>query len=482
MTSNKSDLSANFQIAILIEDIVEAKAISDGLREMGIFAHYYQQLDELWVSLNTYTPDLCIVDVKMMSQGTLLFKQHPKVKSNELKYSFYYKDSTKVLLNSTHGLNHYGLLRAEVDIVDQLRSVLRRRNEELKLLEQNQIMEKRVDRLKLRGLRLTEAQEKNHLVQSQHHQVKKLIAAFGSTKTPNEFLNRVIHFFNEWEDCEAFGIYHLNSTNQKMIAPKARKKKYKVLPDLWLSSENDHGISNYACEMAYDVCYGLISDDIMSLRVFGTEMNPDVLIIGQFNQKNLKFFEWDLLENKLNSEYRKSLINFYREEQKSSHQQDIFETFQLMDDIQYYQAETDYKFVLVDFSKLMSAVSTHLDNRFHWKSFAKEFIAEMTEALSGDFRVSNYGTDFFVVSLEKENIETEYHKLKEYVADFQVWRYFEDNTIMLASDIAGTIRFVAPAAVNVMRQAKDSFSYVMEGEDFIPAQTSQAKLIRPLEI
>ena len=101
MSSQKSDLASDFQIAILIEDIVEAKSISDGLREIGIFAHYYQHLDDLWVSLNTYTPDLCIVDVKMMSQGTLLFKQHPKVKNNSLKYAFYYKDSTKVLLIST---------------------------------------------------------------------------------------------------------------------------------------------------------------------------------------------------------------------------------------------------------------------------------------------------------------------------------------------------------------------------------------------
>ena len=87
---NKAQVNKEFQIALLMEDVVEAKAISDSLREIGIFAHYYSDLDELWVSLNTYTPDLCIVDVKKMSQGTLLFKNHSKVKSNTLKYCFYY--------------------------------------------------------------------------------------------------------------------------------------------------------------------------------------------------------------------------------------------------------------------------------------------------------------------------------------------------------------------------------------------------------
>lgn len=466
-------MASDFQIAILIEDIVEAKSISDGLREIGIFAHYYQHLDDLWVSLNTYTPDLCIVDVKMMSQGTLLFKQHPKVKGNTLKYAFYYKESTKVLLNSTHGLNHYGLVRAEVNIVDQLKSILRRRNEELKLQEQTEFMEKRVERLKLRGQRLTEAQEKNHHLRTQHDNVKKLIKNFGTVKTPSEFLNRVIHFFNEWDDCLNFGVYHLNSTNQKLIAPKAQRLKYKILPDLWLSSENDNGISNYAGEMAYDVCYGLISDDIMALRIFGTERNPDVLVMGEFDQDKLKDFEWELLENKLNSEYRKSLINFYRNDQRSTHQEDIFETFQLMDDIQYYQVETDYKFALVDFSNLMQSVSSNLDNRFHWKSFHKELVAELSEILSGNFKVSHYGAEYFIVSLEKENIETEYHKLKEFVADFQVWRYFEDTTVMLSGDIVGSIRFVAPAAVNVMRQSRDSFAYTMEGADLFDTQAQR---------
>ena len=189
--------TSDFQVAILIEDIAEAKLISDGLREIGIFAHYYNELDDLWVSLNTYTPDLCIVDVKKMSEGTLLFKDHMKVKANELKYCFYYKDSTKVLLKSTYGLNHYGLVRAELNLTDQLKSVLRRRNEELRLIEKNDVMEQRIERLKLRGKRLTEAQEQSHILNVQHEKVKKLMRNFGAVSSPNEYIQRLISFFND---------------------------------------------------------------------------------------------------------------------------------------------------------------------------------------------------------------------------------------------------------------------------------------------
>ena len=83
----KTSGTKDFQIALLMDDISEAKALSDELREIGLFAHFYQTLDELWVSLNTYTPDLCIVDVKKMSQGQLLFKQHKKVKNNSSNFA-----------------------------------------------------------------------------------------------------------------------------------------------------------------------------------------------------------------------------------------------------------------------------------------------------------------------------------------------------------------------------------------------------------
>jgi hypothetical protein len=459
------EATAEFQVAILIEDISEAKIISDGLREVGIFAHYYTELNDLWVALGQYTPDLCIVDVKMMSQGTLLFKHHAKVKSNQLKYCFYYKESTKVLLNSTHGMNHYGLIRAEVSITDQLKSVLRRRDEELRLIEENETMEKRVERLKLRGKRLVEAHEANHEERTQHNKLRDLIKNFGTVKTPNDYLNRVISFFNDWDECINFGMYHLNSTNQKLIAPKAKKTNYRILPDLWLASECTEGISDYAADMAYDVSYGLIDDDLLTLKIYGVNDNPDILIIGHFDQKNLAAFEWDLLETKLNSEYRKSLIHFHTRHKTEKFEENIYSTFQHMDDIQYHQVQSDYKFVMVDFSRLIDFISTNLENRFHWRAFYREFTSELSDVLSKNFKVSSYDSGHFIVSLDKTNIEIEFQKLKLYVDEFQVWRYFEDTTIMLSGDMAPAMKFIAPSSVNVIRQAKDKFSPLMEKQD-----------------
>lgn len=467
----------DFQVALLMEDVTEAKAISDGLREIGIFAHYYQDLDELWVSLNSYTPDLCIVDVKRMSQGTLLFKQHLKVKNHSLKFAFYYKDSTQMLLNSTFGLNHYGFIRAELNIQDQLKSILHRRNEELKLIEQIETLDGRVERLKSRSSRLTVQQEKDSFTISQSEKVNKFISDFGRVDSVENFINRSISSFSEMDGCIDFGIYKLNSTNQKLVSPKAKKMKYRNLPDLWLSSVCNEGITNYAIEMAYDVCYGLMDDELTALRIQGTFNNPDLLIIGNFDQEKTKNYNWNAIETKLNSEYRRAVAISNTSPEKASHHDSIFETFKTLDNIQFHQSDSKHRHVLIDFSSLVTLVKQRSSNRFHWDAFAKEFNAELSDSLHGDFRISNYGVECFVVSIEKKYIESDFHKVKEFVGGFQFWRYFEDSSLVVSSDLAPDVRLIAPSSVNIIRQAQDGFNDIMETPSVIkPSKRRQIEV------
>ena len=144
----------NFEVALLIEDIHEAKEVSDALRELGIYAHYYSDLDEFWVAANAETPEFLIIDVKRMSQGSLLFKNHPKVKNNTLRFSFYYSKSSQILVNSTFGLSHYGLITSELDMVGQIRSVLTKRGQEIEALQEKQKLEQRIERLQNRSNRV----------------------------------------------------------------------------------------------------------------------------------------------------------------------------------------------------------------------------------------------------------------------------------------------------------------------------------------
>ena len=456
-----SAVAADFQVAILMNEIDEAKKVSDELREIGIFAHYYHSLDEMWLSLNTSTPDLCIVDVKLMSQGTLLFKNHPKVKSSELKYCFYYKESTKMLLNSTYGLNHYGLIRSEISIKDQLKSALRRRNDELRLQSEREELSTRLERLRVRSKRLSEVHDADHAKQLQHDKALELIKNFGRTNSPNEFMTRVVSMLESWEDCNKFGIYHLNKTGQKLISPNAKTTKYQHLPDLWLAAECEDGINEYAKAMAYDVTFGLLEGDITNISIRGNKSNPDIIILADFDKEKLSHFEWKLLETKLESEYRSTLIEFYKRDTHQTFEENIFNTFKRMDDIQFHQVEAEHKFVMVDFSRLTHFLGTQLDNRFHWATFHKEFTSELAEILNSKVKVSTLSFDKFVVSLDKYSLDLEFQKLKVFVEDFEAWRYFEDTTVMFANDMQPKLKFINPSSINTIRLSSDYFAEVM---------------------
>lgn len=463
MQAMDTDNSKNeIQVAILIEDIAQAKILSDGLREMGIFAHYYNALDEFWISLNTYTPELAIVDVKLMSQGNLLFRNHPKVKNEELKFCFFYKDSTKALANSTYGLNHFGLIRSDISVSDQIKPILRRINTELYLTEQNEIMSGRIERLKVHSQRLSEDQEKSHNTIKSFEQVKNLMQRFGNVKNKSDFLARSIYFFNEWEDCIKFGVYYINNTSQKLISPKANKPKYKVMPDLWLANECRNGISEYALEMAFDVSYGLIDEKVIGIKVSGGHENPDVIILARFNDSMVSHFDWELLELKLNSEYRRAMTIENSELATQTIDRDFYKVFQEMDDIQYHQVQTSSKFLHIDFSNLMNHIETNLENRFQWRSFSIDLNFEMAYLLGNQECLTSVAPGHFIVKLRKESIEVEYQKVQNYFSELELWRYFEDSTVMLSANIAPTMNFIAPSAVNTMKQMKDHFDQKMQ--------------------
>jgi hypothetical protein len=85
-------------VALLMDDLASAKDIASALRQQNILAHYYQSLEEFWVATSIQAPDLAIVDVTKMSQGSIQFRTHPKVVDKTLTYAFFSKDSTKILL------------------------------------------------------------------------------------------------------------------------------------------------------------------------------------------------------------------------------------------------------------------------------------------------------------------------------------------------------------------------------------------------
>ena len=144
----------DFSVAVLMDDLGTAKEISQALRHNDIFAHVYHNLEEYWVGSKLQQPDLTIIDVTKMSFGSIQFKNHPRVMDKTLKYAFFSKDSTKILLQSTIGLAPIGFLHADSTLPAQISTkIMALKNENQKNAELLELKNK-AERLSARSQRL----------------------------------------------------------------------------------------------------------------------------------------------------------------------------------------------------------------------------------------------------------------------------------------------------------------------------------------
>ena len=410
---------SEFQVAILIDDIKSAKTLSDCFRAMGIYAHYYEDINDLWLALNESTPDMCIVDVALMASSEIQFKNHPKISTNEIEYSFFYEESSQFLLKSVAGLNHIGLLHKEADLDEQVKTLIGRKNKQTRMNLENEELKQRIERLKLRSSRLTSAQDDIELRIEQEDKLNSLIQGFGTVDTPREFLKRVVSSLSAFDDCEQFGIYHLNESGDKLISPIASKEKYIQLPELRLSTKCTRGIDQYAQDMGHDICYNKIEKELTLIQILGVNDAPDIILYGVFSHEKLNGFNWEQFETKLSSEYRKSLINLVNNQKSINTSEDSFSILQYMDNIQYHKVKSDYKFALVSFIGITSELRKNLENRFNWSTFQTEFYQDLKSMLNENFKVSSITPSDFVICLDRQEVDTEYQKLKAIVSEFE---------------------------------------------------------------
>lgn len=447
---NETESTQKFEVALLIESLEEGREISDALRELGIYAHYYGDLDEFWVAANTETPDFLIIDVKKMSQGATLFKNHPKVKNGSMKFAFYYSEATKVLVNSTFQFNHYGLIQKEINLVGQLKGALRRRNEELHLESETEKLQERILRLQRRSNRILQDSQDNFNFQNQFSTLVEVTNRIGKPTSRKDYLNNLMSVLSEWEDCKAYGVYTLNQTNQKLVAPRTIKPGYEALPELWLTRPAEEGIDAYAQEMACEVAFDVFDNDARAINIIGTRNNPEIIVIAKFNEEALTGFPWELFEERLSSSFAR--MSFAKTApDKSTHMINLYEGFSYLDDVHFHQANGEHKLADVDFSRLIQVVKEKRGNRFYWKAFNVDFTARLEETLSGDFKMANYGAQSFLIFIDKKHLEADYQKLKAMVEDFEYWRYFQDTSMVMTQRMYPELRLLAPSSLNYIR-------------------------------
>lgn len=444
-------------VAILMDDLASAKEIAAALRQVNILAHHYESLDEFWVATNMQTPDLTIVDVTKMSQGSVQFRAHPKVVSKSLAYAFFSKDSTKILLQSTFGLNPIGYLHSDASLNAQVISLVTRRWNEIQLQKEKEELEMRIQRLQARSQRLISERSQAEEFRAHFEFIRNLCAEIETDSVRQDFTHSLISKLEKWEAIDGYGLYELNQSGQKLISPELSKKKFHPFPSLWLGQVNEQGIESFAQDMAVQVANDLFELEPVMVRIHSGAANPDILLFVSFREERMVNFPWDVLESMLSSSYRK--LRLYQQmPQYSSQFLPMWEALDDMDRMQKSGVEADTRIISLSLIPLTDVAKKRINNKFYWSSFFNDFFLQLSGRLQKSTKLSLFGPWHVMFFIPKENVEAETIMLQSFVKQFSYWKFFEDNSQILSEDMLPVLKLIPPSSSHYLRIFEKEFS------------------------
>lgn len=429
-------------VALLLSDLNEVKEISTVFKKLGIIPHFYEDLKTFWSGTLERVPALCIVDVKKMSEGSLVLRDHPAVQAEEMPLLFYYTDKSEPLLVSTHQFYHLGVLKQSSHYEGPLKAILKRLNK-LTSLEQHYLSQKMIttaQKEQIERLELTLRLDK----QSDNYQsmVKSVCLEFEKYRHEADFFKAIEKVFHDIDEIEEFAFLELSFNGQKLISPISHIQKFRNIPSLWLGQACIHGIELFAQNMATTVAVDIMGGDLVSLFIKGTELKPDkILFVKSRNETFFNNFDWNMLEAYLNGYYAtfKNRLNAPVDTTKKLGSP--FEAMSYLDQFLFglsaseaavQKSNQDMRLVDLDLSSLLQVVLRKSANRFYWNRFSVEFINKLEIQSRIDFRYFDFGVGNIGFLVKASDLDLFFDQLKEFSNRFQYWKYFEDSEGVLA--------------------------------------------------
>ncbi|WPU66133.1 hypothetical protein [Peredibacter starrii] len=451
-------------VAILMDDLASAKEIASALRQSNIFAHHYQSLEEFWGACSLELPDLAIIDVTKMSQGSIQFKTHPKVVDRSLAYAFYSKDSTKMLLSSTFNLAPVGYLHHDISLNAQIMNILARRRETLKLARDKKELEMRLQRMQARSQRIIAERSDAEEFRAHFDFIRNLCAEIETESTRQDFTRCLIEKMEGWEAAHGYGLFELNQNGQKLISPEISKRKHHPFPSLWLGQANTHGIEEFAQDMATQVANDLFDVAPVMIRIYSGSNNPDMLLYVSFTEERMVNFPWDVFESMLSSSLRR--LKLYQQLPQYANQ--FLPMWEAMDNMDRMQKETkdeDMRIIALSLIPLTNIAKKRAHNKFFWSSFFNDFFLQLSGRLQKTTKLSLFGPWHVVFFVPRENVETETLMLQSFIKQFGYWKFFEDNSQVLSEEMYPTLKLIPASSAHYLRIFEREFGELAVAEE-----------------
>lgn len=427
-------------VALLLSDLHEVKEISSIFKKLGVIPHFYEDLKTFWHGTLERLPAICIVDVKMMSEGELVLRDHPAVIAEEMPLLFYYTDATEPLLVSTHQFYHLGVLKKSAHYEGALKAILKRLNK-VSALEQHYHMMKlttqaQKDQIEKLEIALLEDKKSDNY----QSMVKSVCLEFEKYKDESDFFKALEKVFQGIDEIEEFAYLELSFNGQKLLSPLSHLAKFRAIPSLWLGQACAGSIELFAQNMATQVSLEVMGGDLVSLLIKGTDNKPEKMIfIKAKNEIFFNNFDWNMLEAYLSGFYasfKNKLMAPIALERKFG---STFEALSFLDQFLFGQtkdesnigSKEDLRLVDLDLETLMTSVMKKGTTRFFWNKFYLDFIHKLEIQTRVDFRFFEYGASHVAFMVKAADLDIFYDLLKDFSNRFQYWKYFEDSETML---------------------------------------------------
>jgi hypothetical protein len=445
--------SGSLSVALLVADIIDAKKIGHTFRSLGVIPHVYDDLGEFWSGVLEQMPTVAMIDVRMMSEGDLLLKNHPHIKSGELPITFLYSERTKPLLNSAHSIFNLGLINCDQALSGQIKNILRRVNRinhlENLLSEKRSKLERADAKLENLMVSSRELLEKEHYQQQLQELIIKITSMIGQEDNFTALCGKV---FSEMDEVVEFTILKLSRSGQKLLSPQIKGEKFRSIPALWLGDSYSKGIELLGQNMASQVISDLMDGELISLAIQGQHHAPDVLVYlrtGSITFMNK--FDWAAIETLLTSANRYYRLIAKEQPQSISRTITPWHAMTLLDQYSITAGDGEWDneqlvHISMDMSDIHSTAVLEVGGKFFWADFYREFLRQLDKQGDFDYRVTSSGVQQISFLVESEDSELFKRALQQLLKGFSFWRYFENGEKLLTTKIQPAVRDIPLSA------------------------------------
>lgn len=502
----------NGVVYILMEDVGHAQQISSACRELGFIAYYFQHLQEIWKSLAQEEPLLLIVDVKLMSDGELLLKDHQCFSSSTMAESniesntgpntelrtrvyrrpavaFFYSDATEPLLISTNQFIHQGLIKRNNFYENYQRSlqiILGRVRVNFDLTQKITKLEIALGEIKSQNLELKKEllvlreEKKNEMT------IPRLLSLKGNNvikkdyaKKEEDFLTTLADVLNCWPGIKSFSLLILDREQNVLYSPHNRF--YEKYIEFNNNNNKFHGsfvkgitpdIQDQILERAIENVN--VEGNCFPMLVYGTLPFPEMMVLlvadpgsSQSHQiaQIVQLPYWHILEMAVNYFYQRSsfAVNnrtnvFSSSSCEMVRQLSPWEVLGIISKDYYFQGKK-VCMVDLDFTALIEAIKESFSWDFSWEKFINEFLQSFSNECSAGFFASFMGVQRTIFIVEEEQRNTLEVALRKTVKKFPYDKYFDapDLSMALLSGMVGLF-----PEVNVLKVPLEKYLQLLE--------------------